>query len=82
MKEIGQVTHYYDKIGVAIVKLKGSLESGDKIKIKGATDDLEQEVDSMQIDHENVEKAKKGDEVGIKVDDKVHVGSTVSIVEE
>lgn len=80
MKEelIGEMTHYFGKIEVGIVKIKkGKLESGDKIHIKGATSDFEQEVKSMQIEHEEVEKAKKGDVIGLKVKDKVREGDEV-----
>ncbi|MAE42605.1 hypothetical protein CMO93_02445 [Candidatus Woesearchaeota archaeon] len=48
-KEVGKVTHYYTNIGVAVVELTGALKVGDKIRIKGATSDFEQTVDSMQI---------------------------------
>jgi len=70
-KEIGSVSDYFTKVEVAAIKLSGGLKVGDKIHIKGATTDFEQEVDSMQIDRKPVEKAKKGDEIGIKVSDRV-----------
>jgi len=59
-KLIGRITHYFTNIGVAVVELTdGKLSVGDKIHIKGATSDFEQMIDSMQIEHESVEKAKK-----------------------
>lgn len=67
-KLIGKVIHYYDKIGVAVVKLNGTLKVGDQIKIVRGENEFTQEVTSMQIEHENIESAKKGDEVGLKVD--------------
>lgn len=67
-KLIGKVIHYYDKIGVAVVKLNGTLKVGDKIKLVRGENEFTQEVTSMQIEHENIESAKKGDEVGLKVD--------------
>ena len=70
-KEIGKVTHYYTKLGVAVIELTDTLKVGDKIKIKGATSDFEQPVESMQIEHENVEEAKAGQSIGMKV--KEHV---------
>ena len=73
-KEIGEVFSYYSKIGVAAIKLMGVLKRGDKIRIKGHTTDLEQRVNGMQIEHKSVEKAKKGDDLGIKVDDRVRPG--------
>jgi len=76
-KCIGCVEHYYSKLGVGIVKLKDTLKKGDKIKIKGHTTDLEESVDSIQINHEDVEEAKKGDIVGIKVSDKVREDDAV-----
>lgn len=76
-QEIGQITHYYSKIGVGIVELKSSLKIGDKIKIKGHMTEIEETVDSMQIDHNEVEEAKSGDVVGLKVSDKVREGDKV-----
>ncbi|MGB9847688.1 MAG: hypothetical protein ACPLKV_00490 [Minisyncoccia bacterium] len=81
-KLVAVVTHYFDKIGVAALKLKAPLAVGDKILFRSHLGDLfEQEVTSMQIEHEAVKKAKKGDEVGIKVDQKVHEGNEVYLVE-
>lgn len=76
-KAIGAITHYYSKIGVGIIDLKDGLKVGDKIKIKGHSSDIEQDVDSIQIDHKDVEDAKKGDVVGLKVADKVREGDKV-----
>ena len=56
--EVGRVTHFYLKISVAIVELKASLNIGDKILIKGATTNFEQTVESMQIEHKNIERAE------------------------
>lgn len=81
-KPIGKIIHYYDKIQVGIIELADSLKVGDKIKIQGNTTDLEQTVDSMQIQHKNVEEAKKGDQIGIKVTEKVREGDQVFRVEE
>lgn len=74
---IGEITHYYGHIGVGIVKLSGKLAVGDKIHIKGHSEDFEQVVESMQIEHKQVESAKKGDLVGLKVTQKVHEGDKV-----
>ncbi|OGD56909.1 translation elongation factor-like protein [Candidatus Berkelbacteria bacterium RBG_13_40_8] len=78
---MGKITHYYSKIGVGIIDLKNGLKVGDKIKIKGHSTDIEQGVDSMQIEHKEVETAKKGDVVGLKVNDKVREGDEVYKVE-
>lgn len=76
-KPIGAITHYYSKIGVGIVELEGELKVGDKVKIKGHSTDIEQDIDSIQINHEDVQEAKKGDVVGLKVPDKVREGDKV-----
>lgn len=81
MEEIGVVTHFFSKIGVAAIKLTGSLKIGDKIKIKGATTDFEQTVESMEINRQKIEEAKAGDEIGIKVIDRVREGDKVYKVE-
>jgi len=70
-KEVATVFSYFSKIGVAAIKVSGNLIVGDEIHIKGTTTDFKQKVDSMQIDNEAIEKAKKGDDVGLKVKDKV-----------
>lgn len=74
MKKIGVVTHYYDKIKVGIVKLEKDLNVGSIVKFIGNTTDFDQEVDDMQFDHKEITGAKKGQEVGIKVDEKVRKG--------
>lgn len=76
MKEIGKVTHYYDKIGVAIIELTGPLKNGDTVVFKGK-EEVEQVVASMQIDHAPVEEAKAGDVIGIKVETKINPGTQV-----
>jgi len=71
-EEVGKVADYFAKIGVAAIDItQGSLKVGDTIHIKGHTTDFEQPVDSIQIEHQNVEEAKPGDSIGIKVQDKV-----------
>ena len=70
-KPIGEIEHYYSKIGVGIIKLTDTLKVGDKVKIKGHTSDIEMTVDQIQIEHKDVEEAKKGEIVGVKVAEKV-----------
>jgi putative protease len=66
-QKIGVVTHYFGKIGVAALKItNGELRVGDTIHVKGHTSDFTQTVDSMQVEHESVEVARTGDEVGMK----------------
>ncbi len=74
---IGRVTHFYSKIGVAIIQLEDSLQVGDQIAIVGSTTDLEQNVKSMQVEHQNIDTAREGDLVGLKVKEKVREGDTV-----
>ena len=80
-KKVGEVTHYWGKIAVAGIKLTATLSQGDAIRIKGATTDFEQTVGSIQIEHQNVETAKKGQEIGLKVKEKVRRRDTVYKVE-
>lgn len=79
-EKIGDVAHYFGHIPAGIIKLTASLKTGDKIHFKGATTDFEQEVASMQTDHQDVEEAKAGDEVGVLVTDRVRDGDEVFLV--
>jgi putative protease len=65
-KEIGKVKHFFDKISVAVIELNKGLKIGDKISIEGHDNAVEQVVDSMQVEHKPVEKAKAGESVGLK----------------
>lgn len=80
-KPIGQVTHYYGGLGVAIVKFEKKAGLGTRVRFRGATTDFEQELGSMQYDHKDIKEAPKGKEVGLKVDDKVREGDEVYLVE-
>ena len=77
MKPIGKITHYYDKIGVAIINLTDTLNVGDKIKLEGGKNEFEQEVTEMEVDHKKVNSAKAGDVVGLKVKEKTREGALV-----
>lgn len=80
---IGKITHYFGKIEVGIIEIiRGGLAVGDTIHIKGTSTDFEQKVDSMQIEHEQINKAKKGDVIGLKVKDKVREGDEVYKIAE
>ena len=71
-QEIGYVSKYFGQISVAAIEITaGKISVGDTIHIKGHTTDLNDEIKSMQIEHDDVENAKKGDSIGIKVTDKV-----------
>ena len=75
--EIGRVNDYFAKIGVAGIDLTATLKVGDRIHIKGHTTDLEEVVESIQMEHESVEEAKPGDKIGVKVGDRVRGGDHV-----
>jgi putative protease len=75
--QIGQVTHYFDHINVAAVTLTEPLRIGDTIHILGHSTDFKQEVTSLQIEHQPVNEAKPGDDVGMKVMQKVHPNDKV-----
>jgi len=81
-KQVGIVTHFYDHISVGVVKLSSKLVVGDKIHVQGANDDFEQEVTSMQLEHKDVKEGKKGQEIAIKVENKVHQNDKVLKVED
>jgi len=76
-KQIGKVTHFFSKISVAVVELSDKLKVGDVIVIAGHDKEFEQTVDSMQIEHEQLSEAKKGDSVGMRVDQAVKEGDLV-----
>lgn len=77
-KLIGRITHYFSNIEVAVINLTAPLKDGDIIRVIGGQEtDFEQEVKSMQIDHKEVKSAKKGDDVGMKINEKVHEGYKV-----
>jgi len=70
---IGKVTHFYSRIGVAVVDLSSSLSVGDQVAFTGSSN-FSQTVSSIQVEHESILKAKKGDTVGLKVDQPVKPG--------
>ena len=78
---VGKVAGYFGKIGVAAIKITdGELKIGDRIKFKGTLTDFEQNVESMQSEHENLERAEAGTDIGIKVTEKVREHDTVYVV--
>lgn len=77
-KLVGIITHYFSNIGVGIINLLSSVEEGDEIRIVGGENtDFNQKIESMQIDHKEFKKAKKGDSIGLKVGEKVREGYKV-----
>ena len=82
-EEIGIITHYFSKINVGVLELStGELRIGDTIHIKGHTTDFYQKVESMQVEHNAVDIAKKGEPVGIKVESPVRENDAVYKVTE
>ncbi len=80
-EEVGRVQSYFRKPGVAAMVLTGDLSIGDSIRIQGATTDIEMTVESMQINLESVESAGAGDDVGIKVPERVRPNDRVTRVD-
>ena len=76
-KQIGKITHYFNKIKVAVINLSDKLELGQEIRIIGGENDFNQKVQSMEVDQKKIKKAKKGDSVGIKIKEKVRQGYKV-----
>lgn len=76
-KPIGEVTHYFGGIDVAIVRFSKPIAVGTKVRFKGATTDFAEAIASMQYNHEAINEAKKGQEVGVKVKGKVREGDKV-----
>lgn len=80
-KPIGKVVHYYDHLGVAIVDLaEGGLKVGDEIKFKRNEEEFSQKVESLQVEHQNVDSVKAGDSFGVKVAQPTKPGTEVYLV--
>lgn len=78
MDPIGKVTHYYDKLGVAVLDLSsGSIKIGDQLKFKDGEEEFTQVVESLQVDHKSVDSVKAGDSFGLKVNQSTKVGTQV-----
>ena len=65
--QVGQITHFFSKISVAVVELTAPLSVGERILVKGPSTDFEQVVESMQVEHKNIQKAEAGQSVGMKM---------------
>jgi hypothetical protein len=74
---IGQVTHYFGKIGVAVVMLYDNLALGDWIQVYGNATNFVQQVESMQVNHQPIESAGADDEVAILVNEKANKGDLI-----
>ena len=76
-KAIGEVTHWYDGISVAVIKLAGALKVGEKIKVKRGEEEFEEVIESMQLDHEAIKSGKKGQEIAVKLVGKTKEGAEI-----
>ena len=80
---IGKVTHYFNRLGVAVLELDHELNCGDSIHILGRTTDFTQSVGSMELEHQKIQSATVGMEVALKVEDEVREGDAIfKIVED
>lgn len=73
----GEVTHYFQDVGVAVIAVQEPFSVGDELHVSGANDDFTFTVESMEIDREPVESVEPGEDVGVKVPQRAHEGSTV-----
>lgn len=80
-KKVGVITRYFNKISVAAIMLEDELSVGDKISIEGATTNFEQAIDSIQKDREQIDKGVPGQEIAIKVKDRVREKDIVYKIE-
>jgi len=64
--QVGHILHFFSKINVAVLELTAPLAVGDRILVKGTSTDFEQVVESMQIEHKNIQRAEAGQSVGLK----------------
>jgi len=80
-KLIGKVSHYFDKISVAAIKLEAGLRAGQEVHFLGHGADFTQVISSMQMNNEEIASAIAGDEIGTKVDEKVKSGAEVFLIE-
>lgn len=74
---VGTVTHYFQEPGVGVIRLEAPVEVGDTVRFEGHTTDFRQQIESMEIEHETVDAADAGDEVAVKVGDRVREGDAV-----
>ncbi len=83
LSKIGFVTHYYDRIGVAVIELQDTLSKGDRIRfIRGGEDQYDQDVLSLQIEHKEMDKAEAGDIIGVAVKQPLKEMTEVFLIEE
>ena len=76
-EKVGRITHFYSKASVAVIELSAPLNKGDKIVIRGGTTNIEQTVDSMEIEHKQIPTAQTGQSIGMKVNGRVRENDIV-----
>lgn len=78
LEKVGEVTHYFPHVNAAAVKvLKGGINVGDQLYLKGHTTDFKEKVNSIQLDHVSIQAGKKGQEIGLLVRSRVRIGDGV-----
>jgi translation elongation factor EF-1alpha len=77
LREVGKVSHFFNKINVAVIEVEDTIAVGDQIFIKGPTTDIKQTIDSMEIEHEKIKQATAGHSVGMKVKGRVRENDIV-----
>ena len=77
LREVGRVSHFFGRINVAIIEVTDIISVGDRILIKGPTTDIEQTIDSMEIEHTKVKQAEAGQSIGMKVNARVRENDIV-----
>ncbi len=79
--QIGKITHFYDKVGVAVVSVMNQkLKVGDMIKVSGHDKEFNQKVDSLQVEHKQVDEVSPGETCGLKVDQAVKAGDVLFLL--
>ena len=76
-ERIGQVTHFYNRIRVAVLELTGELQVGDVVHFLGRNTDFTQGVASMEIEHQKTDAAGPGSDVALKVSHRVRGGDSI-----
>jgi len=66
-KLVGTITHFFDKISVAVIQVSAPIKVGDELAVEGPQTNIKMKVESMQVEHEKIKEAKKGDDIGMKV---------------
>lgn len=80
-KKLGEVTHWYDNINVAVVKLYAPMKKGDKVKVKRGEIVFEEIIESMQLNHEPIEVGEKGQEIAIRLIGQTKNGAEIFLCE-